>query len=212
MQVAEVYDRLIGADAPDALGYSDAQFSAHVAGCIAALSLEEAASTGQPFLSCVGLDGAEFTALAAQVFPGAAALDVFPAYAADEVIERNPEEDCLLDLLRRCATARTPFEMLLAAMVARRAQRPNHLWQDLGLGNRRELSRLMNQHFRPLAVRNTADMKWKKFLYRTICRDEGFSLCTAPSCSECNDFEACFGEESGESFLARARRKAEAVR
>jgi nitrogen fixation protein NifQ len=95
--------------------------------------------------------------------------------------------------------------------VARRAQRPNHLWQDLGLGNRRELSRLMNQHFRPLAVRNTADMKWKKFLYRTICRDEGFSLCTAPSCSECNDFEACFGEESGESFLARARRKAEAV-
>ncbi len=210
MQAAEVYGRLIAADAePDPLTYSDAQFSVHVAGCIAAMALEEAAA-GKPFLACLGLDGAEFTALAAQCFP--AAPDVFPAYAPDEVIERTPDEACLLDLLRRCATTRSPFEMLMAGMVARRAQRPNHLWQDLGLGNRRELSRLMSAHFKPLAVRNTADMKWKKFLYRTICRDEGFSLCTAPSCSECNDFEACFGEESGESFLARARRKAEAVR
>ena len=210
MQAAEVYDRLIGADAPDALGYSDAQFDAHIVGCIAALSLEEAAGTGQPFLSCVGLDGAEFTALAAQFFPGAAAL--FPAFEPDAVITRGDDEACLLDLLRRCATTRSPFEMLLAGMVARRAQRPNHLWQDLGLGSRRELSRLMSAHFKPIAVRNTADMKWKKFLYRTICRDTGYSLCTAPSCGECNDFEACFGEESGESFLARARRKAEAVR
>ena len=54
-------------------------------------------------------------------------------------------------------------------------------------------------------------MKWKKFLYRMICRDTGYSLCTAPSCSECDDFEICFGEESGESFLARARRRVEAA-
>jgi len=49
-------------------------------------------------------------------------------------------------------------------------------------------------------------MKWKKFFYRMICRDEGFRLCSAPSCAECDDFSVCFGDESGESFLARNRR------
>ena len=52
-------------------------------------------------------------------------------------------------------------------------------------------------------------MKWKKFFYRTICRDEGYTLCAAPSCAECEDFDNCFGEEGGESLLARARKQAE---
>jgi nitrogen fixation protein NifQ len=96
----------------------------------------------------------------------------------------------------------------LAAIVARRAQRPNHLWQDLGLRHRRELSWLMERHFEPLATRNAADMKWKKFLYRMICRDTGFLICSAPICTECSDFDACFGDESGESLLASSRRLA----
>jgi nitrogen fixation protein NifQ len=91
-------------------------------------------------------------------------------------------------------------------MIARRAQRPNHLWQDLGLDSRRDLSELMTRHFKPLAMRNTQDMKWKKFFYRTICSDAAYSLCTAPSCGECDDFDHCFGEETGQSLLARARR------
>jgi nitrogen fixation protein NifQ len=67
----------------------------------------------------------------------------------------------------------------------------------------------MQRHFAPLARRNTQDMKWKKFFFRMICRDEGYSLCSAPSCSECNDFGACFGDESGESLLARVRLQSE---
>ncbi len=105
----------------------------------------------------------------------------------------------------RFSTRRTPLELHLAAMIARRAMRPNHLWQDLGLRNRGELSTLMGRHFTSLARRNVNDMKWKKFLYRMICRDEGFRLCTAPSCAECGDFAVCFGDESGESLLARNR-------
>jgi len=64
---------------------------------------------------------------------------------------------------------------------------------------------LMQRHFAALARRNTQDMKWKKFFFRMICRDEGFSICAAPSCSECSDFDGCFGDESGESHLARMR-------
>jgi nitrogen fixation protein NifQ len=44
-------------------------------------------------------------------------------------------------------------------------------------------------------------MKWKKFLYRTICRDDGFLICTSPSCGECSDYDHCFGEERGQSLL-----------
>ena len=65
------------------------------------------------------------------------------------------------------------------------------------------------RHFAPLAMLNHRDMKWKKFFYRIICRDEGFRLCTAPSCSECDAFAVCVGDESGESLLARIRRDAE---
>ncbi len=45
---------------------------------------------------------------------------------------------------------------------------------------------------------------------RLICADASYSLCTAPSCAECDDFEHCFGEETGDSLLARVRRAAEA--
>jgi nitrogen fixation protein NifQ len=64
-------------------------------------------------------------------------------------------------------------------------------------------------HFAPLARANKRDMKWKKFFFRAICRDASYSLCTAPSCSECCDFDNCFGEEDGESLLARLRLQAE---
>jgi nitrogen fixation protein NifQ len=68
----------------------------------------------------------------------------------------------------------------------------------------------MTRHFAPLARRNRSYMKWKKFFFRTICRDADYALCSAPSCGECSDFDACFSEETGESLLAHIRRDAEA--
>jgi nitrogen fixation protein NifQ len=124
-------------------------------------------------------------------------LDVEPSVDENEL--------CLRELLWRFRASATPLNSLMTFLVARRATRPNHLWQDLGLANRGELSTLMLRHFTRLARRNTEDMKWKKFFYRMICREEGFRMCVAPSCSECSDFEGCFGDESGESLLARTR-------
>jgi nitrogen fixation protein NifQ len=109
------------------------------------------------------------------------------------------------DVLWMYATEASSLERHLAAMIARRCLSPHHLWQDLGLRDRTELSRLMRRHFATLAERNRQDMKWKKFLYRMVCRSEGFSLCVAPVCSDCDDFEICFGAEDGEALLARVR-------
>ena len=199
---AEVYSNLMAAHA---LGCDE--FDAHVLASILAISSGESSAQAQPQTAAAGLTGEQFGGLAAEFFPKAAAWRLF---ALSANVERTADEACLLDLLERCTTSRTAFEAQLAAMIARRAQRPNHLWQDLGLRNRGELSELMRRHFRRLAMRNSQDMKWKKFLYRLICADASYTLCTAPSCAECCDFEHCFGEETGESLLARVRRAEEA--
>ncbi len=179
-------------------------FDAHVVASSVSLAVAEAAREGTTVACGLGLGSRDLTEMVSEVFPHARALferldpAEDPAVAADEA--------CLRELLTRYTTLGTPLELRLAVLVARRAQRPNHLWQDLGLRHRRELSWLMSRHFEGLAAKNGQDMKWKKFLYRTICRDEGFGLCTAPTCGECTDFGDCFGEEGGESLLAVQRR------
>jgi nitrogen fixation protein NifQ len=176
-------------------------FDGHVLACVFAVAVEEYRA-GDSFTGALGISGSVLCRNIERYFPGALKglellkLDVEPAV--------NEEEKCLRDLLWRFRTASSSINSLLTLLVARRATRPNHLWQDLGLANRGELSKLMLRHFAALARRNDQDMKWKKFFYRMICSDGGFNMCVAPSCSECGDFDGCFGSESGESLLARA--------
>lgn len=72
----------------------------------------------------------------------------------------------------------------------------NHLWQDLGLGSRAELSALMRRWFPALVLKNRFDMKWKKFLYRQLCEREEILVCKSPSCAVCTDAAVCFGPEN----------------
>jgi nitrogen fixation protein NifQ len=182
-------------------------FDSHVIASILALSLWEAESGRFSVTDAVGLDGDELADLASGMFPHTSA--VFARLRGYQCSAPTEDEVCLRDLLRRSVTDGTQLQGRLADMMARRCMRPNHLWQDLGLRNRRELGWLMARHFEVLAARNRADMKWKKFFYRTICRDDGYMLCAAPSCAECDDFDNCFAKENGESLLAQARRTAE---
>jgi nitrogen fixation protein NifQ len=71
----------------------------------------------------------------------------------------------------------------------------DHLWQDLHLPSRRQLSTLMARWFPAIATRNDRDMKWKKFLYRQLCDRAGLSICRAPSCGVCSDYAVCYGSE-----------------
>ncbi|MBS0644574.1 MAG: nitrogen fixation protein NifQ [Acetobacteraceae bacterium] len=182
-------------------------FDSHVAACIISLALWESETGRLRVTDALGLDGDVLADLATEMFPHTAA--VFARLRGEAASAPPEDEVCLRDLLRRSATEGSRFQFILADMVARRCLRPNHLWQDLGLRNRRELGWMLMRHFEPLASRNRADMKWKKFFYRTICRDDGYMLCAAPSCAECDDFDNCFGEETGESLLAAARRTAD---
>ena len=185
------------------------RFDAHVLASVFALAIAETNTAGVSLSQNTGLTAPALGDILRAVFPHAVALADGLEGCDDYVVAED--ERSLRELLGRSSTNRSPLQRYFAALIARRAMRPNHLWQDLGLCNRGELGELMRRHFAPLAARNVNDMKWKKFLYRTICRDEGFRLCTAPSCAQCDDFAVCFADESGESLLARNRRAVECI-
>jgi len=112
--------------------------------------------------------------------------------------EDQIEEPDLRQLLIDHRSSHKPEEEWLAAIIARRSLGANHLWQDLGLFDRSELGRMMDRHFHALKLRNHADMKWKKFFYRQLCELDGLTVCKAPNCEICTDFNICFGPESGD--------------
>lgn len=83
----------------------------------------------------------------------------------------------------------------ITSMIAAGCLRDDHLWQDLGLGCREELNRLLSRYFPILFNKNTGNMKWKKFLYKQLCELGAVSVCLAPSCQVCIDYDLCFGPE-----------------
>ncbi len=83
----------------------------------------------------------------------------------------------------------------MAHTVATACLGDNHLWQDMQLGSRAELSALMRHWFPTLVAKNHGDMKWKKFLYKQLCEREELFICKAPSCAVCCDRGLCFGPE-----------------
>lgn len=184
-------------------------FDKHVVASILSVALVDTQS-GLSLPAATGLTPAELIELAQLTFPHA--IDVFSRIDAEEKVERAVDESCLQEVLFRSSTERSRLEYLLSCMIARRAQRPNHLWQDLGLRRRDELSWLMQRRFEPLFTRNKQNMKWKKFLYRLICRDDGFALCPAPSCEECDDLQKCFDEEKGDSLLSQTQQTSGSAR
>ncbi|ACL58875.1 nitrogen fixation protein NifQ [Methylobacterium nodulans] len=181
-------------------------FDAHVFACVLALCTAEAEALGETLADRLGLRPEEVAAIEEVYFaPGAVGRSGVPTGLPVAV----EEEVTVRDLLVAHRAERGSEEVWLAAIVARRAMEPDHLWQDLGLHARAELSRLMARHFPVLAAGNDRNLKWKKYLYRRLCEAEGFVLCTAPSCAACADFSVCFGDESGESRMAQRRRLAD---
>jgi nitrogen fixation protein NifQ len=93
----------------------------------------------------------------------------------------------------------------VAEAVALACLGDNHLWQDLQLDSRVELSALLHRWFPALAARNTQHMKWKKFFYKQLCERAEIHACRAPSCAVCTDYAQCFGAEDGEPLSALAQ-------
>ncbi len=180
-------------------------FDLHLCASIFAVAVAQAQEEQTSLAATTGLDAATLGAFVADLFPDASAA--LAKLAAGAAPAPAPEEQSVVDILLLYASGRLNFVRPLAIMIARRCQEPRHLWQDLGLRDRSELSQLMQRHFPRLKTRNSGDMKWKKFLYRMVCGSEGFVLCPAPVCSDCDDFAGCFGAEEGVAQLTHAYRE-----
>jgi nitrogen fixation protein NifQ len=197
----EFYRMLTGRAPAEADISDNDHFDRHVLACVLAAAVMD----GGPLTERAGLAEQELNELIATCFPSAPVRAV--AWIEASNLPCDDETIMVRDLLLAQRSTEGDVGRWLAAMVARRAMEPNHLWEDLGLRERPELSRLLSRHFAPLAARNTRNMRWKRFFYRMLCEDDGFVMCTTPVCTQCNDFDLCFGEEDGESRMAERRRE-----
>ena len=140
----------------------------------------------------LGLDEKDFSALLTNHFPG---VELVIRCAENIADPRELERDDVLALLLEHRAHKNMSEEWMAEIVTTACMASDHLWQDLGLWSREYLSRLMTQNFPSLAAKNVHDMKWKKFLYKQLCEQEGINACRAPSCEYCADYLKCFGPE-----------------
>lgn len=142
----------------------------------------------------LGLSPVQFQQLIDRYFPGyQLATQAFSGSCLDfsRMLEK---QDLEILLAQFAANPGTETEWLIAMIVAA-CLGSDHLWQDLGLWSRTDLSAMLGYNFPELLVRNSKDMKWKKFLYKQLCEAEGLYVCRAPSCEVCKDYPQCFGPE-----------------
>ncbi|WP_322012285.1 nitrogen fixation protein NifQ [Paraburkholderia sp. J12] len=80
----------------------------------------------------------------------------------------------------------------LAAIVANACLRPDHLWRDLGLSGRDDVTAMLERYFPALVARNVEGLRWKKLLAREFALATGATPGPAPGCPGCEDFGFCF--------------------
>ena len=142
----------------------------------------------------MGLEPGDYVAMMTRHFPTVGARTPFPEPQTLSQPLADEQAD-VADLLLRYRRGADRSERWLAWIVAAGCLGRDHLWQDLGLRSRQELTALMQDAFPALCALNDRDMKWKKFLYKRLCEETGIYTCRAPSCDACSDFAECFGPE-----------------
>jgi nitrogen fixation protein NifQ len=143
----------------------------------------------------LGLEATQFSQLQAQLFPHTT-LPTLAVSGSQLDYNRMLEKDDLVKLLKQHTLVEGQESEWMIAIIVAGCLGNDHLWQDLGLWSRAQLSAMLTYNFPTLAAKNDKDMKWKKFLYKQLCEAEGIYICRAPSCEVCIDYPKCFGHEN----------------
>lgn len=80
----------------------------------------------------------------------------------------------------------------LASIIAHACLRPDHLWCDLGLAGREEVTWMLTRYFPRLVELNVGNLRWKKFLAQQRALSLGLEPGPAPGCPGCEDYGHCF--------------------
>jgi nitrogen fixation protein NifQ len=144
----------------------------------------------------LGLTAENYTAMLAAHFPTIKLPEPPPELAAKTLdLSRMLEVDELRCLLLRYRAGHSVDEEWLTDILIAGCLADLHLWHNLGLWGRADLTQLLEYNFPNLAAMNTQGMKWKKFIYKQLCLEEGIYVCRAPSCEVCEEYKNCFGSE-----------------
>jgi nitrogen fixation protein NifQ len=143
----------------------------------------------------LGLKSADFSALNQTYFPDYS-LPTQAAFGKQLDFSRMAERQDLINLLKQYSNPHVVEVDWIIAMLVAGCLGEDHLWQDLGLWARPQLTELLQYNFPELAAKNVHDMKWKKFLYKQLCETQGVYLCRVPSCEFCADYLNCYETEN----------------
>lgn len=124
-------------------------------------------------------------------------LDAVLVRQALAVGETEPDTPyrALQDLLWQHRRRVTVVAWAVAAAIAGASFGRQHLWQDLGLDGRADVTQLLEQHFPTLAARNVHQLKWKRFLYAELGQQLGQPGLRPPHCGGCDQHSLCFGAD-----------------
>lgn len=144
-------------------------------------------------LALLGLPLPEWRALLARHF-GRATKSALPQSLPLSLEERARFIRALHALLLAHAsgTVHADDARCLATIIAHACLRPDHLWRDLGLAGRDEVTWMLTRYFPSLVALNVENLRWKKFLAAQCALSLGLQPGPAPGCPGCEDYGYCF--------------------
>ncbi|SAL56012.1 hydrogenase [Caballeronia peredens] len=143
-------------------------------------------------LLLLGLGGRELDALAGRHFPGAKFGRAPGALVPDAHRVFVRDLHGLLMWHDRTAARHREDAHCLATIIAAASLRPDHLWRDLGLAGRDDVTEMLSRHYPDLVARNVANLRWKKFLAQEVALAQGVAPTCAPGCPGCEDYGFCY--------------------
>ncbi|QGZ57825.1 nitrogen fixation protein NifQ [Paraburkholderia acidiphila] len=144
-------------------------------------------------LPLLGLSRVQIEALGARHFACAVTNDALQAYGVTDVSHAAFATAMRAFLVALAAPqANSDDVRCLAAIIAHACLRPDHLWRDLGLRGRDDVTRMLERFFPEAVARNVEGLRWKKLLARELALASGATPGPAPGCPGCEDFGFCF--------------------
>ncbi|PLX83150.1 MAG: hydrogenase [Desulfuromonas sp.] len=186
-----VYVLLMSSRSPAAISDEDR----HLLACLLSVATEEPWETG----AALGLDDKALDALLSLVFPGVDRAVLAELASPTKIPPLECNAELLTLLLPHVPTDRSFMQQMISCWLVRilatRSALPGHLWVAMGLTQRPQLSAAIRRHLPGLAEANSRNMRWKRFLFKQLCDQNGGTLCKAPNCGVCSDYHLCFAED-----------------
>lgn len=147
------------------------------------------------FAWTLGMAQNAYQAMLAECLPDLAAAEPLTTQQHTQLGHNTPADFALLvDLIHTHRnTALDPqHTQWLARTLAAACFGSRHLWEDLGLSGREDVSALFQHYFPTLYTLNIQDLKWKNFLFRELGLQRGQPGMRPPTCERCQNYPLCF--------------------